>query len=190
SLRRRAEELREAEVEDFDLTTLVERNVAALDVTMKDASSVRSGDRVGDLQRYRKDLPHRERAFREQGVQRLTLDQLHDDQVPAIRLHELVNRADVRMLKTRSGNCLAAEALTTLRVPGEILRQHLDCHHSLKARVTGPVNLAESSSTEKLKNLEVIERRAACDQRCMRAPRACSGRRRERRQLPRQIGAS
>ncbi len=49
-------------------------------------------------------------------LQRLAFEQLHRDECSAINFIDLVNHADIRMVQSRRGPCLAPKSLQRLRV--------------------------------------------------------------------------
>ena len=59
-------------------------------------------------------------------LQRFALEQLHDNEALPLVLSNLVNRADVRMVESRSGAGFAPETLQGLTVGSPLLGQELD----------------------------------------------------------------
>jgi len=68
------------------------------------------------------------------------LDQLHDDEVPARILSDVVNRADVGMVERGGGPSLALEALHGLGIPGSLVGQKLDRDTAAEAGVFAAVD--------------------------------------------------
>ncbi len=66
---------------------------------MHDAGGVRGGQRVGDLSHDTRRLRHRERTARQSGGERLAFVVGHRDERLAIRVADLVDRADVRVIE-------------------------------------------------------------------------------------------
>ena len=103
-----------------------QHDVARLQVAMDDPRAVRLVERVRDLNRERQGLVERHRAFPSQPVrERLAFEILHHQEVDAILVADVVQRADVRMIQrgdrrasrsNRSRNCgsVRARAADTL----------------------------------------------------------------------------
>ena len=72
----------------------------------------------------------------------------------------VVQGADVRMIEPRDDACLALEASSSLRIRGEIGRQHLDGHEAVEARVARLVDLSHAAGCEKRDDLIGAQPRA------------------------------
>ena len=82
---------------------------------------------VGEGRADFEDDPLVQRAARNSLLQGLTLEQLHDDEGPAIgRLSNIVDRADIGMLQGCHRLRFAPEPLASLSRIGGVRRQHLD----------------------------------------------------------------
>ena len=78
---------------------------------MDDPARVRRVERVGDLDRdLEKPLEGRRRP-RQEVPKRLAFDELHDDERAPVRLVDVVDRADVRVLERRRRPGLALQSL-------------------------------------------------------------------------------
>lgn len=70
-------------------------------------------------------LVQRQRSFLQPLRQRLPLEVLHDDEIHAVLLADVVEGTDVRMVQLRNGLRLALEAGLALRTLGEVLGEEL-----------------------------------------------------------------
>ncbi len=77
-------ELRQAEVQDLDHTLVAQHHVRRLQVAMDDASGVGPGQRVRHGDRGPQDLPEPHPLSRDERVEGLPGDVLHDDEVDAV----------------------------------------------------------------------------------------------------------
>ena len=78
---------------------------------------------VSPVSTIRQDLVLSKRLSRRQAVpERLPLQTLHDDEVSAFMLAEVVDGADVGVVQSGGGTCLALEALKGLGIGGELIR--------------------------------------------------------------------
>jgi len=66
---------------------------------MHDTARVGVRERIGHLLAVAQDLVDRQRTLRQAGTQRLPLDQLHGDVGLPLRLADVVDRADVRVIQ-------------------------------------------------------------------------------------------
>ena len=92
--------------------------------------------------------PHVQRAVRDSLLQGLALQQLHDNECPAIgRFADVVDRADVGVLQGGHGLRFSLESLASSSRIGGMRRQQLDGHVSGKSLVTRLVDLAHAART-------------------------------------------
>ena len=85
-------------------------------------------------------------------AQRLPFEHLHRDIGAALEFSDLVYGADVGMIERGSGARLALEALESLRVVCEHIRQEFQGHTPAKTQVFGFVDFAHSAGTETPQN--------------------------------------
>ena len=111
-----ADELGQAEVEHLDQAALGAHQVRALDVAVDDAAAVRFIERVGDLEADLDDLADRQRPLRDARRQQLAFDVLHDDEVGAGVLADVVGDGDVRRAQHRGGARLVQQARAAFRI--------------------------------------------------------------------------
>ena len=148
----RHRELGEAEVEHLRLAPPRDENIRRLDVAMHDAAGVRSLERVGDFQAEIEHALERQRARRDLVLQRLAVEQLHHDEVLAVVLADVVDRADVRMVQRRGDARLAPEAFERLGVRGQIARQELQRDLTAEPDVFRAVDDAHAAAADAFEN--------------------------------------
>ena len=108
------------------MPALGHEQIRRLDIAVNNASGVRRIERVGDLDAERQDRLHLHRAPRDQVFQRRAVEELHHEESLSPVLADVVDRADVRMIQRRCRLGLAPEALESLSVLRQILRQKLE----------------------------------------------------------------
>ena len=93
--------LRQTKVQDLSLLAVGDKDVCRLNVAMNDALGVSRVQSVGDLNRQTHQLLNFYRVAVDAMLQGLAFEKLHGDEMPAIRLPNLVNRADIGMVQCR-----------------------------------------------------------------------------------------
>ena len=95
-------------------------------------------------------------------LQCLPLEHLHDDVVlgaiGTFGRSDVVNGADVRMIESRRGTCLALKTLDGLWIRRQFARQELQCHPSTQSRVIGGVDHTHATAAEALDDVVVGDR--------------------------------
>ena len=76
---------------------------------MDHVARVGGGEALRDLTRDLEELPDRQRPVRQHRVEVLPFEELHRDEVPALGLADVVDRADVGVVENRRGARLALE---------------------------------------------------------------------------------
>ena len=99
------------------------------------------------------DLVRRERPFLEPMGQRLAFQVLHHQEVDAVLVADIVERADVRMAQARNGLGFAVETLARLRIARKMRGQNLDGDDAVKPRIARPVDLAHASGADRRDDL-------------------------------------
>jgi len=94
----------------------------------------------GNIQRNPQGLVDVHRIAVEELEEGVALEVLHYDERTATVLANLVNRADVGVIQSRSSACLAAKAIQCGGVAGEIVGQKLQCNETAKVEVLSFVN--------------------------------------------------
>ena len=77
---------------------------------------------------------------------RVTVDELHDDEVGARLGAPVVHAGDVGMGQVGRGLGLPTEPLDEGRVGGELREEHLDRDHAVQREVAGQVDLGHSAA--------------------------------------------
>jgi hypothetical protein len=100
--------------------------------------------------------------MRDSLLQGLTLEQLHDNEYPAIsRFSDVVDRADVGVLQGCHGLRFALEPLASSSRIAGMRHQQFDGHVSGKSLVTRPVDLAHPTRSDRRDDLVRAEARAS-----------------------------
>ena len=108
--------LRQAEVEDLDLSLRRDLHVGGLKIPVDDPSLVRRFQSLRDLPGDHESLLDRQRPLREPLRDRLAGDEFQNQRLDAARLLETVNRRDVRVIQGRQDLRLAPEPRQPLGV--------------------------------------------------------------------------
>ncbi len=93
---------------------------------------------------------HPDRAALDEVLERLALQQLHDDEGLALVLPDLVDRADVRVVEGGGGPGLAQEPVERGAVAGGLGGEELQGDGSVEDAVVCPVDDAHTAATELL----------------------------------------
>jgi hypothetical protein len=89
------------------------------------------------------------RPFPEMLGEGLSFDVLHDEKVDAVLVSDVMEGADVWMLKRGDGARLAFEPLTEIGIGGERRGQDLDGDQAIEPDVPGLVNLAHAAGSQR-----------------------------------------
>ena len=161
---------REAEVEQLrDWRTRTpaatgEKNIAGLEIAMRDSLTVRLIERVGDLNRVLECLIERKCTFLQSRRERLPLQVLHDEVVDAILLADIVECADVWMIQRRDGTSFPLESLAQIRIGRDMRGQNLDRDCAIEARVARFVDFAHPAGPEW--RLDFVRAEASTESKC------------------------
>jgi hypothetical protein len=141
--------LGEAEVEQLR-TARCQEDVRRLDIAMDNARPVRAVQCVHHCDADVDELRHGQRASLQTLLQRLAVEQFHHNELPAFaRLADVVDRADVGMLKRRHRTRLALKSIERVRGAREDLGNYFNRHVSPKTRIACAVHLAHPADTER-----------------------------------------
>ena len=145
---RRPARLADAEVHDLRAAVLGQHDVARLQIAVDDARIVRDGQAVGDLAG---DLDHA-RGLQplplDRAVERLTGDELHDDERPAVQLADVVDGDDIRVVEQGRQPGLTREALGRDVVRRQLVRHELDRDEPAQPRIARLVDLSHAAGPE------------------------------------------
>ncbi len=90
----------------------------------------------------------RHRLVADAALERLAVEQLHDDELLPVVIADVVQRADVRVVERGRDARFALEALDCLRIAREVGRQHLDGDLAAEPRVLGAIDDAHAAAVE------------------------------------------
>ena len=124
---------------------------------MRYAGSVRGAQGSGDLPA--KADQHVDRAGFVQGVQRVTLYELHHNKAAGFRFTDLVNGDDVRMIECRDRFGFLLEAAHAVGILGEFGGQELDGNLAFELRVLGKPDFAHAPGAERRDDSVMRDRR-------------------------------
>ena len=143
-------EFGQAEVEDLGVTPIRDKDVRGLDIAMNDAFGVRGIERIGDLDTQRKQRVHFHGTTADAVLQRLAFQKLHRNEGSPVLPTDVIDCADVGVIKRRRGLRLALESGKGLRIPGYILRQELECDETVETSVLGLIDDTHPAAAELL----------------------------------------
>src|SRR5713101_6600864 len=92
------DELRQTEVENLQLVSLVEHYVRGLDVAVNDVAAMSFGQRVGQLERELQRLIEGKWTPADELLERLAVDVLHHEEHDIFDFVDFVDRADVGVI--------------------------------------------------------------------------------------------
>src|SRR5437867_6643808 len=126
------DELRQTEVENLQLVSLVEHYVRGLDVAVNDVAAMRFGQRVGQLERELQRLIEGKRPPADELLERLAVDVLHHEEHDVLGFVNFVDCADVRMIDSRCSASLPQEAHASLLVTYQLGGKRFDGDRAVK----------------------------------------------------------
>jgi hypothetical protein len=103
---------------------------------------------VGDFNRQREQDIRLDGLSVDAVLQRRTFQKLHGNERQPVLLANIVNRADVGMIKCRCGLRFALETGKCLRVSGDFVRQELQRDESVQPGILSFVNDTHASPTK------------------------------------------
>ena len=138
---------------------------------MNDAFSVGRIERIGDGDRNIEQGFGIERPAGDDAVLKgLTVEKFHHDEGQAFILPDLVDSADVGVVKRRCGPRFAAETFQRLRIAGDILRQKLERDEAAELGVFGLVDHTHPAAAQLLGNAVMRDGLADHGEQCPKAP--------------------
>ena len=150
-------ELGEAEVEHLDSAFGVHHHVGGLEVAVGDAAVVGGGDSVGESDAVAEEVVEQQAAGRDQVREGLAVDELHGEEVGAVRFLDRVEDDDIGVVERRDGAGLALEAGEAFGVAGEVGRQDLQGNSAAELGVFGGVDGSHTAFTKEGGDSVVIE---------------------------------
>jgi len=124
------------------------------------AVAVRLVERAGNLNPILQYLNRWQRSLFQSLGQRLAVQVFHDNEINAVLVADVVQRADVRMIQAGNNFGLALEALTACRIVSKMRRKNLDSDGAVQARVPRPIYFPHSTSTQRSDDLVRAQSRA------------------------------
>ena len=113
---------------------------------MNDALPMRLVERVSDLGCDLQRLVERKRAFLEARGERLPVEMRHHAEVRAVGFADIVNTADMWMIKCSDSTRLALEPRPQVGVVSDVRCEDLDGDGAIKPRVAGLVDLPHATA--------------------------------------------
>ena len=115
---------------------------------MHDALRMCSVQSIGHLHSQIEDFLDIQRLAPNQVLERLSLQQLHGDEGPAVSFVDLVDCADVWMIQRRCSKGFPLEAFASGRIPGQLFRQKLQGHMAAQLEVFRFVDHTHAAATK------------------------------------------
>ncbi len=158
--RARTHHLCQAEVEDLDLARVGNHHVAGFQIAVHDTGRVRGRQGIRDLDSVGEGLAEGQRLLPDRLVQRLSLDELHRDEVAVAGLRDLVDRDDAGMVQRRGRLRFLQEAAALVVGAGAVGRQELERRGAVQQHVAGLVDHAHAALAQLFEHLVVSDGRA------------------------------
>ncbi len=86
--------------------------------------------------------------------------QFHDEQRLAVKLHDIVDRANVRMIQRGGGACLASKAFEVSRIAGTHVTQEFHGDVTAESHIFGAIDNTHTAGTKRRFNLIGSDRQA------------------------------
>jgi len=139
---------RETEVQELR-AGLGEHDIAGFQIAMDHAVAVGGVESVGDLNGVVQRLIGRQPAFPQPLGEGFALQILHDEEIDAVLMADVVERTDVRMAQAGDGLGFALEALAGLWAEGKMRGENFDGDGAVEAGVTSAIDLAHASGADR-----------------------------------------
>ena len=140
--------LGQPEVQDLEAAVAGEEEVLGLEVPVDDAPPVRRGERLRGGGAPLRGTLARHGAALHPVAQRLTFEQLGDDEHDAVHLAHVVEREHTRVVERGHGARLALEATASAGIARHVGGQDLEGDVASEPGVTRPVDLAHAARAE------------------------------------------
>ena len=120
---------------------------------MNDAVAMRLVEGVSNLDGILHGRGDRERTAHQPIRQRFALEQRHDNEVDAVLVAHVVERADMRVRERRDRTCFALKALAKPGIVRRLLRKDFERDGPIQPRVARAIHLAHASGAERRDDL-------------------------------------
>jgi hypothetical protein len=141
----------EAEIEKLG-AGFREHDIAGLEVAVRDSAAMGLVQGAGDLGAVENDLIRRQRAIQQAKGQGFSFEVFHHDEIDIVLAADIVECADVGMIKARNGFGFAFETLTANGVVGEMSGKNFDSDEAIEAGITCLVDFAHAARAERRKD--------------------------------------
>jgi len=125
-----------------------EDDVARLEITVNDPTSMGGGQCVGNVNRERKRAPEWHWPAVDTGGQRLAFQVLHDQEVHAVVVADVIQRADVRVVESGDRVRFALEACAQLRVCRQGPQQQFDRNGAVETCISRTIHLTHAARSD------------------------------------------
>lgn len=131
----------------------MQHDVRRLHISVYNASAVRFTESGRNLLRVAKGFCDRQFASGQSCREALAVDELHDEVINTVMAADVVDGADVGVIKRGDGTRLAFHPLAGNWIGGRAHRKYLDRHRPSESRVTSLVHFAHSAGTDAREDL-------------------------------------
>src|SRR2546425_2966616 len=145
----------QAKVQNLGLAASRHEDVRWLDIAMNDPLRVRRIQSISNLNSQLQHLLVGKRLAGDAMLERLSLQELHDDEGLAWLLLDLMNHADVGMVECGGGSGFALESLERRLIARHLFRQEFEGHQPAELCVFGLVDHAHTAASELLQDAVV-----------------------------------
>ena len=138
----------QAEVENFGVATISNKDVSGLNVAMNDSFGVRGIERVGDVDAQCHQSVQVHWMTGDAVLQCRTFQELHRDERLPVLFTDVMDRADVGVTKGRCGLRFTPESAECMRLSGHTFRQKLERDEKVETCILGFVDDTHAAATE------------------------------------------
>src|SRR5271155_201954 len=146
--RRLTHRLRQSEVEDFGVPAHGYENIGGLDVAMHDALRVRGIESVGNFDGEFQRFIFRQGLAGDAVLERLAVQELHDDERALVLFADFVDGADIRVIECGGGSGFALETFQRRPISGEIIGQEFQRYEALQFGVFRFIDYAHPATAQ------------------------------------------
>ena len=152
--------LGETEIKELRLAAPGHKDVGGLDVAVDDPGRVRGVERIRNVDADVEDELVRDRLRTDSMLERLSFQELHHDELLALELADVVDRADVRMIQGRSSPRFPLKAFDRVTVLQDRFGKELERDVAAQSGVLRLVDDAHAAPTQLRDHLVVRYRLA------------------------------